>query len=141
MESKTPGVSHAMVGRPGSIKSWLQIAKGPGSVAPNPALLATAAAVMAQLAMQLTMNEITDYLVTIEEKVDDVLRAQKDAVLARMIGVGFVIEEAMTIRETRGRVDEVTWSKVQTAPATIAECQLGEADVGPVSRRSIRTAA
>ncbi|MEV5497355.1 hypothetical protein AB0M50_18345 [Nonomuraea fuscirosea] len=123
MESKTPGVSHAMVGQPGSIKSWLQIAKGPGSVVPNPALLATAAAVMAQLAMQLAMNEITDYLVTIEEKVDDVLRGQKDAVLARMIGVGFVIEEAMTIRETRGRVDEVTWSKVQTAPATIAETQ------------------
>jgi hypothetical protein len=40
-----------------------------------------------------------------------------------MIGVGFVIEEAMTIREKRGRVDEVTWSKVQTAPATIAETQ------------------
>ncbi|GGP15622.1 hypothetical protein LDL08_37080 [Nonomuraea glycinis] len=123
MESKTPGVSHAMVGRPGSITSWLQIAKGPGFVVPNPALLATAAAVMAQLAMQQTMNEITDYLVTIEEKIDNVLRAQKDAVLARMIGVGFVIEEAMTIREMRGRVDEVTWSKVQTAPATIADTQ------------------
>ena len=32
MESKTPGVSHAMVGQPGSIKSWLQIAKGPDRV-------------------------------------------------------------------------------------------------------------
>lgn len=30
MQSKTPGVSHAMVGQPGSIKSWLQIAKGRG---------------------------------------------------------------------------------------------------------------
>ena len=123
MPSKTPGVSHAMVGQPGSIKSWLQIAKGPGSIAGNPALLAGAAGIMAQLAMRQTMNEITDYLATIDEKVDDVLRAQKDAVLARMIGVGFVIEEAMTIREARGRVDEVTWSKVQGAPATIAETQ------------------
>ena len=78
---------------------------------------------MAQFAMQQTMDEITDYLARIDEKVDDVLRAQKDAVLARMIGVGFVIEEAMTIREKRGRVDEVTWSKVQAAPATIAETQ------------------
>ncbi len=40
-----------------------------------------------------------------------------------MIGVGFVIEESMTIREQEGRVDEVTWSKVQGAPATIAETQ------------------
>jgi hypothetical protein len=78
---------------------------------------------MAQFAMQQTMDEITDYLARIDEKLDDVLRAQKDAVLARMIGVGFVIEEAMTIREKRGRVDEVTWSKVQGVPATIAETQ------------------
>ncbi|MFB9830995.1 hypothetical protein [Actinoallomurus acaciae] len=69
------------------------------------------------------MDEITDYLATIDEKVDDVPRAQKDAALARMIGVGFVIEETMTIREKRGRVDEVTWSKVQAAPATITETQ------------------
>ena len=34
-----------------------------------------AAGVMAQLAMQQTMEEITDYLATIDEKVDDVLRA------------------------------------------------------------------
>ncbi|WP_432954697.1 hypothetical protein [Micromonospora haikouensis] len=124
MPSKTPGVSHAMVGQPGSIKSWLQIQKAPGAIAGNPAVLAGAAGIMAQLAMQQTMEEITDYLARIEEKVDDVLRAQKDAVLARMIGVGFVIEEAMTVREAKkGRVDEVTWSKVQGAPATIAETQ------------------
>lgn len=123
MESKTPGVSHAIVGQPGSIKSWLQIAKGPGSLLTNPALLAGAAGVMAQVAMQQTMNEITDYLATIDEKVDDVLRAQKDAVLARMIGAGLVIQEAMTTREHGSRVNEVTWSKVQAAPAIIAETQ------------------
>ncbi|MFH9064499.1 hypothetical protein ACH4GM_25230 [Streptomyces coeruleorubidus] len=123
MESKTPGVSHAMVGKPGSIKSWLQIEKGAGSLLTNPARLAGAAGIMAQLAMQQTMDEITDYLATIDEKVDDVLRAQKDGVLARMIGVDLVIEETMTIREQVGRVSEVTWSKVQAAPATIAETQ------------------
>ncbi|GII56133.1 hypothetical protein Pth03_45220 [Planotetraspora thailandica] len=123
MESKTPGVSHAMVGKPGSIKSWLQIAKGPGSLLTNPALLAGAAGIMAQLAMQQTMDEIIDYLATIDEKVDDVLRAQKDAVLADMIGVDLVIEEAMTIREQVGRVSEVTWSKVQATSVTIARTQ------------------
>ncbi len=73
--------------------------------------------------MQQTMDEITDYLATIDEKVDDLPSAQKDTVLARMIGVGFVLEEAMPIRDNRGRVDEITWSKVQAAPATIAETQ------------------
>ena len=78
---------------------------------------------MAQLAMQQTMDEITDYLAAIDEKVDDVLRAQKDAVVADMIGVDFVIEEAMTIREQVGLVSEVTWSKVQATSATIARTQ------------------
>ena len=89
----------------------------------NPAILAGAAGIMAQLAMQQAMDEITDYLATIDEKVDDVLRAQKDAVLADMIGVDFVIEEAMTIREQVGRVSEVTWSKVQATSVTIARTQ------------------
>ena len=123
MESKTPGVSHAMVGKPGDIKSWLQIAKGPGSFAANPALLAGAAGVMAQLAMQQAMDEITDYLATIDEKLDDVLRAQKDTVVAQMIGIGLQIEEAITIRSHVGRVNEVTWSKVQDASGTIADTQ------------------
>jgi hypothetical protein len=34
-----------------------------------------------------------------------------------------MIEETMTLRETRGRVDDIMWSKVQTAPVTIAETQ------------------
>lgn len=126
MESKTPGVSHAMIGRPGSVQSWLQIEKVPGSLVANvanPAILAGAAGIMAQVAMQQTMDEITDYLATIDEKVDDVLRAQKDEVLANMIGVDLVIGEAMTIREQVGRVSEVTWSKVQTTPVTIAQTQ------------------
>ncbi|MFF5012634.1 hypothetical protein [Streptomyces sp. NPDC001165] len=122
-ETKTPGISHAMAGKPGSIKSWLQIEKGAGSFLTNPALLSGAAGIMAQLAMQQTMDEITDYLARIDEKVDEVLRAQKDAVLARMIGVDLIIEEAMTIREQVGRVSEVTWSKVQAAPTTIADTQ------------------
>src|SRR4051794_34628008 len=78
---------------------------------------------MAQLAMQQTMDEITDYLATIDAKLDDVLRAQEDAVQADMIGVGFDIDEAMTLREHGGRVNEVTWSKVQGASATIARTQ------------------
>ena len=40
-----------------------------------------------------------------------------------MIGVGLDIDEAMTIREHAGRVNEVTWSKVQATPATIARTQ------------------
>jgi len=44
-------------------------------------------------------------------------------VLADMIGVDLVIEEAMTVREHVGRVSEVTWSKVQATSMTIARTQ------------------
>lgn len=123
-ESSKTGLSTGVVKGPkGQVKRFVEFEKGPRTLLSNPEILAGAAGIMAQLAMQQAMDEITDYLARIEEKVDDVLRAQKDAALARMIGVGFVLEEAMTIREKRGRVDEVTWSKVQGAPTTIAETQ------------------
>ncbi|ETK37609.1 hypothetical protein [Microbispora sp. ATCC PTA-5024] len=123
MTGSEPGVSRAVLTENGKIKGLLELARTPGSLLTNPAFLAGAAGLMAQLAMRQTMDEITDYLAAIDEKVDDVLRAQKDAVLADMIGVDLVIEEAMTIREQVGRVSEVTWSKVQATPVTIAKTQ------------------
>ncbi|MFD8527165.1 hypothetical protein ACFV0L_07105 [Streptosporangium canum] len=121
--SKTNLSSGVLKGNNGQIKGFVEFVKSPGSLRPNPALLAGAAGIMAQLAMRQAMDEITDYLATIDEKVDDVLRAQKDAVLAGMIGAGLVIEEAVTVRERVDRVSEVTWSKVQAAPTTIAHTQ------------------
>lgn len=126
MKSSTSGLDLGVVqakGQAGGIKGIVQFAKGPGSVMTNPAILAGAAGIMAQVAMQQTMDEITDYLATIDEKVDDLLRAQKDAVLADMIGVELVIDETMIIREQVGRVSEITWSKVQSTTMTIARTQ------------------
>ncbi len=123
MDSKTPGVSHAMVGKPGDIKQWVQIVKTPGSMVTNPAILAGAAGVMSQLAMQQQMSEITDYLARIDEKLDAVLRMQTNQVLARMDGVELALREATTVRETVGRVSDVTWSKVQHSSAAIMETQ------------------
>lgn len=118
-----PGTLHAMIGKPGEIGSWLQVDPTLLTQAANPALLAGAAGIMAQAAMQQAMEEITEYLKAIDEKVDDILRAQTDAVLADMIGVDLVVEEAMTIRETVGKVSAVTWSKVQATAMTIARTQ------------------
>lgn len=107
----------------GKIKAIVQFAQGPGSILGNPAILAGAAGVMAQIAIQKQMEQITEYLEEINEKVDDVLRAQTDAVLSDMIGAERIIEEAWTVREEVGRVSEINWSKVQATPATIASTQ------------------
>jgi hypothetical protein len=124
-ESSKTGLSTGVVKGPkGQVRGFVEFASGPRSLLGNPAVLARAAGIMAQLAMQQTMDEITDYLATIDEKVDDVLRGQEDAALADMIGAELVIEEAMTIREQVGRVSEITWSKVQATPGTIARTQV-----------------
>ncbi|MGF9660536.1 hypothetical protein AAIH25_01550 [Arthrobacter crystallopoietes] len=122
MKSSTTGLNLGVVqAHGGQIKGIVQFA--PKLLTANPAALAAAAAFMQQAAMQQTLDEITDYLAIIDEKVDDILRAQKDAALADMIGVDFVIEEAMTVRDQVGRVSEVTWSKVQATSATLARTQ------------------
>ncbi|MDH6228848.1 hypothetical protein M2169_005818 [Streptomyces sp. MJP52] len=121
--SRTGYATGVLKGDKGQIKGFVEFVQGPGALLGNPALLAGAAGIMAQLARQQAMDEITDYLAAIDEKVDDVLRAQKDAALAGMIGADFVIEEAMTVREAVGRVSEVTWSKVQATSTTVATTQ------------------
>ncbi|WP_210481531.1 hypothetical protein [Naasia sp. SYSU D00948] len=124
MTSSKTGLSMGVVqAKGGQIKGIVQFVSAPGSLLTNPAVLSSAAGIMSQVALQQAMDEITDYLATIDGKVDDVLRAQKDAVLADMIGVDIVIAEGMTIREQRGRVPEVTWSKVQATALTVARTQ------------------
>lgn len=123
MKGSQSGVSRAVLTENGKIKGLLEVVKTPASFAANPALLTGVAGIMTQIAMQQTMEDITDYLATIDEKVDDLLRAQKDSVLADLIGVDFVLQEAMTIRSQVGRVSETTWSKVQTTSTTIARTQ------------------
>jgi len=126
MKGSQTGLSRAVfTDGSGKITGLAEIVNTPGvgSALANPALLAGAAGLMAQLAMQQAMDEITDYLAAIDEKVDDILRAQKDAVIADMVGVDFVINEAMHIRDHVGRVSEVTWSKVQATSATVARTQ------------------
>ena len=126
MKGSSDSVSRAIVTTSkGKITNILEFVKPGtvGSMLTNPAMLAGAAGIMAQLAMQQTMQEITDYLAVIDEKVDDILRAQKDSALARMIGVGLVIDDAMLKREHVGRVSEVTWSSLHGAAQTIAETQ------------------
>jgi hypothetical protein len=100
----------------------LEIVKG-GSILANPAVLAGVGGIMSQLAMQKAIDDIQEYLAVIDKKVDDILRAQKDAALAEMIGVGLMLDEAMTVRQQVGRVSEVTWSKVQATGLSIAKTQ------------------
>lgn len=118
------GVSTGVLkGTKGQIGGFVEFAKAPASLLTNPAALSSIGGLMAQMAMQQQLDEISDYLAVIDRKVDDVLRAHKNAVMADMDGVAAVVDEALRIREKTGRVSEVTWSKVQTNALVIARAE------------------
>lgn len=123
MESKTAGESHVMVGAPGAIRSWLQAETSAGTMLSNPAVLSGVAGLMAQVAAKQAMAELTDYLITIDAKVDAVLRKVDDAAVANIFGLQAAIDRAMTMLDTTGEVDEITWSTVDQAHVTIGATQ------------------
>jgi hypothetical protein len=122
MKSKTDGISHAMLGDPGKVSKWLQVEDGPTSLLMNPAVLSGVGGLMSQFAQQSESHELKALLVRMDEKLDDVRRAQRDAVLAKMNRAAGAIEEAMTLRE-HGGDPETLWSKVSGEAATVLEVQ------------------
>jgi hypothetical protein len=81
MATKTPGVSHAMIGKPGEVKQWLQITQAPTALLSGPMVLCALSTMMQQQAMQQQamqqqMDQIVEYLQEIKEKVDDILRPE-----------------------------------------------------------------
>ena len=110
-EAKTPGVLQAVVGQFDALKATVPTITNAATSNMSPAAAAGPAGVMAQVAMEQAMAEIMEYLEKIDRKLDDVMRNQKNDVLSRMDGVRLAIQEAMTIRDSVGRVSDITWSK------------------------------
>lgn len=101
----------------------LQFEGGPGKLLTNPAALSGVAGIMAQVAGQQAIGEITEYLTKIDANLDDIRRSQRNQVLARMDGVALAIREAASVRASVGRTSEITWSKLQDTSTTILETQ------------------
>lgn len=124
VKNSTTGNLHATLRATGvQFAKNLQFVPGAASTLVNPGALAIAAAAMLQMSVQDTIEEIRDYLAAIDARVDDVLRAQKDAAVADMIGIDLIIEEAIAVRDQVGHVSDVTWSKVQATGMAIARTQ------------------
>lgn len=89
----------------------------------NPSLLGGVGGIMAQLALEQAIAEVTDYLKSIDKKLDQVLQDQKDQALADLIGISLSIDEAMSIRSSVGGVSSTTWSKVQATSTGLVRAQ------------------
>jgi hypothetical protein len=123
MKTKTNGISHAMLGETGkhSLK-WLQVEDGPAGLLTNPAVLSGVGGLLSQFAQQAEAQELKALLIRIDEKLDDVRRAQRDAVIAGMRSAAAAIEDATIIRE-RGGDPKTLWDKVSGVFVTILNIQ------------------
>lgn len=123
METKTPGISYAMLGKPGAVSKWVKVENRPQALLTNPAVLSGIAGVMAQISTERTTAEIVNYLAIIDEKVEDLLQKQDDAMVAQMFGTAQVLDRAMKIREETGEVNATLWLTVANAHQTIGATQ------------------
>ncbi len=65
------------------------------------------------MAIQAAIKEITEYLESMDKKLDRLLMERRVEALAELGGISTAIDEAMTIYEQLGSVSSTTWSKVQ----------------------------
>ncbi|NMM94266.1 hypothetical protein [Bifidobacterium oedipodis] len=89
----------------------------------NPDMLTGIAGMMTQMALEQAIEEITDYLKSIDKKIDDLLQDQKDQSIANLVGVAHMVNETMMIRDQVGTVSETAWSKIAGCPQDVARAQ------------------
>lgn len=89
----------------------------------NPSMAAGVGGAMAQYALDQAIEEITDYLKTIDSKLDDVLQDQKDHTLGELRAAALAIEQARATRDEEGYTSLTTWSKVQSLDGKLMDAQ------------------
>ncbi len=89
----------------------------------TPAAPAALGVLATQMALDAALEEITAYLVTIDAKLDRLLRERKTEALAALGGVTMAIDEAHAIYKATGTVSTTTWSKVQGTATALATMQ------------------
>ncbi|RAV34502.1 hypothetical protein CWC39_02945 [Corynebacterium heidelbergense] len=118
VKTSQEGVNYLMAGKPGThTMGWLRADKVVRrSFGLNPAVL------LAQLAQQAAAEEMRKTLDSIDEKLDDVRRHQRDEVLARLRGSEHAIKDGLDLLESEGDA-RTMWGKVAGANRSILSVQ------------------
>jgi hypothetical protein len=122
-DSGVPGVAYAMAGSRGSIKEWLRIDTAVRAQAANPAVLSGLAGALSQAARQQEVAQLRILLETLDEKLDQVLRGQRDDILGDLAGIERELRAAFTTRRMEGSIDALTWSKLSGTSLEVRQVQ------------------
>ena len=123
MPTKRKGVSHIMLGKTGDASlKWLQADTSASSLITNPALLSGLSGLMSQFAQEREAQAMRELLLSIDGKLDDLRRGQRNRVIAKMQTAAAQVEEARTLRQSGGD-PQTLWDKVQGAHSEIVNVQ------------------
>lgn len=122
-ETDVPGVAHAMAGTRGDIKKWLQFDMTPQARLGNPALLSGIAGALSQGARQDEAARLRALLATLDAKLDQVLRGQREEILGDLAGVERHLSASRVALDIQGEVDSQEWDKLASVPLEIRKVQ------------------
>lgn len=122
-DSGVPGVAYAMAGTRGSIREWLRIDTTAGAKVANPAVLSGIAGALSQAARQQEVAQLRQFVGKLDQKLDNVVRGQRDDILGDLAGIEGEIRAALRTAELEGQLDSLTWSKLSGASREIRQVQ------------------
>jgi hypothetical protein len=122
-DTDVPGVAYAMAGRPGDIKQWLKISTSVGAKLSDPGMLSSVAGGLAQAASQAEADQLRALLESLDMKLDQVLRGQRDAVIGPLAGVERHLRASQIFLKVQGEIDTQEWDKLAGTPIKIREIQ------------------
>lgn len=109
-DSVVPGVAYAMAGARGSIREWIKVDTTARAQVANPGVLSGAAGVLSQAARQQEAAELRELLESLDQKLDKVIRGQKDEILGDLAGIERQIRVTRKRLDVEGDIDALTWS-------------------------------
>lgn len=109
-DSGVSGVAWAIAGTRGNIKEWLKVDTTKRAQVANPGVLSGAAGMLSQAAREQEAAQLRDLLDSLDQKLDMVLRGQRDDLLGDLDGIERQIRVSRKRVETEGDIDALTWS-------------------------------
>ncbi|PPG53104.1 hypothetical protein C5C41_07695 [Rathayibacter sp. AY1E9] len=121
IDSDVPGVSYAVAGNRGDIKQWLKLDTSAGAKFTNPSLLSGLASGLTQAASQAEAERLHAMLASLNEKLDQLLRDNRDDLLGDIGGIEEHLRDARTMLTAQGEIDSQTWDTLAAVPLQLKQ--------------------
>lgn len=122
-DSGVPGVAYAMAGTRGDIRQWVKVDTTARAQVGNPAVLSGVAGALSQAARQQEVAQLRELLDAIDQKLDQVLRGQRDEILGDLSGIESELRATLKTLAMEGDIDTLTWSRLFGSSVGVRQVQ------------------